>query len=168
MNKLVIYDEMVTAIERCHKTDEVKQIRGKALALEHYARQALNIQAERRAIEVRVRAERRVGQLLAEVERSQGKRTDLTSGGEQPKLEQIRREANISDWQAKQWQRLAKVPQDKFDRALGNTTKKASTTGLIEDEKPVVPVPSRASMLSQNDVCFMDLMRDLTLSWLIG
>ena len=69
--RLVIYDGMVTAIERCHRTDEVKDIRDKAMALEHYARQAHNIEAEKKAIEIRVRAERRAGQLLAEIDRLQ-------------------------------------------------------------------------------------------------
>jgi len=36
--------------------------------LGHYARQAQNIDAERKAIEVRVRAERRAGQLLVKEE----------------------------------------------------------------------------------------------------
>ena len=35
--KLIIYDQMVTAIDRCHRTDEVKQIRDKALALDPQA-----------------------------------------------------------------------------------------------------------------------------------
>lgn len=145
--QLVIYDEMVTAIDRCHRTDEVKQIRDKALALEHYARQALNIQAERRAIEVRVRAERRAGQLLAEVERAKGQRTDITSGHAGPKLTlyaQAKEQAKISDTQAKRWQRLATIPPDKFERKLESTTNKVSTTGLIENEKPIEPVPTRA------------------------
>jgi len=77
---------------------------------------------------------RRAGQLLAEIERSQGKRTDLTSGGEQPKLKQVKRTAKISDWQAKQWQRLAKVPQEKFERKLGDATKKVSLPG--KDQAP--------------------------------
>jgi len=41
MVTLVIYDKMVAAIDRCHRTDEVKEIRDKAMALEQYARQSL-------------------------------------------------------------------------------------------------------------------------------
>ena len=40
-----------------------KDIRDKARAIEVYARQARNVEAERRACEIRLRAERRCGQL---------------------------------------------------------------------------------------------------------
>ena len=59
-------------------------IRDKALALEAYARQALNRDAERKAIEIRIRAERRAGQLLKELKASgtlkEGRRKKLSSG----------------------------------------------------------------------------------------
>jgi hypothetical protein len=48
MTVLVKYDAMCRAIEAAHEVDEVKDIRNKAIA-EHYARQALNIDAERTA-----------------------------------------------------------------------------------------------------------------------
>jgi len=66
MKDLILYDRMITSIALCQKTDQVKNIRDKALALEHYARQATNVDAERQAINVRVRAERRAGELLPE------------------------------------------------------------------------------------------------------
>jgi hypothetical protein len=46
---LVRYDTMCRAIEAAHEVDEVKDIRDKAVALEHYARQAQNTDAERQA-----------------------------------------------------------------------------------------------------------------------
>jgi hypothetical protein len=70
MTEMVRYDAMVQAIVECHKVDDLKEIHNKALALELYARQAKNIDAERKAIEVRIRAERRVGQLLSEMKRT--------------------------------------------------------------------------------------------------
>jgi hypothetical protein len=35
--KLVVYDAMVLAIDKCYKVDEIKDWRDKALALEEYA-----------------------------------------------------------------------------------------------------------------------------------
>lgn len=64
---LVRYDAMVIAIAECHQVDEVKDLRDKAKALEVYAKQARNLDAEHKAAEVRIRAERRCGQLLAEM-----------------------------------------------------------------------------------------------------
>jgi hypothetical protein len=49
--------------------DEVKDIRDKALALQHYAKQAMNLEAERQAIEIRIRAERKAGQLMKEIKK---------------------------------------------------------------------------------------------------
>jgi hypothetical protein len=54
------------AIAAAYAVDEVKDIRDKARAIEMYARQAQNTEAERQAGEIRLRAERRCGQLLAE------------------------------------------------------------------------------------------------------
>ena len=75
---LVHYDAMCRAIEAAHAVDEVKDIRDKALALETYARQAKNIDAEWRACEIRLRAERRAGQLLKEIEKAKGGRPTET------------------------------------------------------------------------------------------
>ena len=72
MKDLVLYNRMISAISHCSKVDEVKDIRDKALALEHYARQATNVDAERQAINVRVRAERRAGELLKGLQKGKG------------------------------------------------------------------------------------------------
>jgi hypothetical protein len=69
-SELVRYDAMCRAIEAAYRVDEVKDIRDKAVALEHYAAQARNVEAERQACEIRLRAERRAGKLLAEREKA--------------------------------------------------------------------------------------------------
>lgn len=70
--QLVKYEAMVLAINECHNVDEVKDIRDKARALEMYARQAKNTDAERKAADVRLRAERRTGELLRDMARAEG------------------------------------------------------------------------------------------------
>lgn len=57
MGSLVRYDAMCRAIESAYAVDEVKDIRDQAIALETYARQAHNVEAERKACEIRLRAE---------------------------------------------------------------------------------------------------------------
>jgi hypothetical protein len=64
---LVRYDTMCRATAACHSVDEVKDLRDKAKALQVYAKQAKNYEAERKAGEIRIRAERRAGELLREM-----------------------------------------------------------------------------------------------------
>ncbi len=64
--QLVRYDAMCRAIQSCEEYDEVKEIRDRAVALEVYAAQAMNMEAERSARVIRIRAERRAGQMLKE------------------------------------------------------------------------------------------------------
>lgn len=133
--ELVKYDAMCTAIQTCHSVDEVTDIRNKAMALEAYAKQAMNTDAERQACAIRLRAERKAGQLLAEKGRKQGNRTDITSGHAEPKssdFQQAKEQACISDTQAKRWQNLSKVPDEEFESALADPKTKPSTSGLIK------------------------------------
>ena len=60
--ELIRYDAMCRAIADAYEVDEVKDLRDKALAIEIYARQARNTEAERQACEIRLRAERKCGQ----------------------------------------------------------------------------------------------------------
>jgi transcriptional regulator with XRE-family HTH domain len=84
----------------------VKDIRDKARAIEVYARQAKNTEAERQACEIRLRAERKAGQLSRELEKAQGHRSDLTLLDRPTKSEALSK-AGISREQAAQWEQLA-------------------------------------------------------------
>jgi len=119
---LVRYDEMCRAIDAAYEVDEVKHVRDKAVALEHYARQAKNVEAERRACEIRLRAERKAGQLLAEMDKGRPKKV---SGD--PTLSDL----GVSRDQSSNWQKLARVPQAEFDAALADQAAMPTTAGII-------------------------------------
>ena len=72
---------MCRAIAETHAIDEVKDIRNKAMALEAYARQAKNFEAEDRCKEIRVRAEHKWGQLYRVGEKAKGAREPGTDRG---------------------------------------------------------------------------------------
>jgi hypothetical protein len=136
---LVRYDAMCRAIAEAHEVDEVKDIRDKALALETYARQAKNIDAEWRACEIRLRAERKAGRLSKELEKAPGARTDLqppaTVAAGSTKQEKLDA-AGITEHQARRWEKLAAVPEDQFEAALAGPTM-PTTNGIIAGaEKP--------------------------------
>ena len=109
---------------------------GKALAFEAYARQAKNTEAERRACEIRLRAERKAGMLLTRMDRAQGKRTDIPTSphaGAKSFREQAE-ESGVSKRQAERWQQLAAVPNDEFEAALAEP-EKPSTASIIKGAK---------------------------------
>lgn len=72
MNQLAIYANAKSAIAEYKTVDQVKDFRDKALAIEAYAKQAQDFELERDAAVARVRAERRCGELLAEMDKSKG------------------------------------------------------------------------------------------------
>lgn len=137
MGELALYDQMVNAIAECARVDEVKEIRDKAAALEAYYRQARNLEAEREAANVRLRAERRAGELLKELARSHGgdhkSAKSLSDDGTliEPSPYADALSANgMSRQTAHRYQSLANVPQDIFDDALAGPDK-ASTNGVL-------------------------------------
>jgi hypothetical protein len=118
---MVKYDAMCQAIVACHTVDEAKDIRDRARAVEVYAKQARNRDAEHKAAEIRIRAERRTGELLIEMKES-GKRRDR--GGDQKStsraatLKTALPDLGITRDQSSKWQDLARIPAEEFEEAI--------------------------------------------------
>lgn len=119
---LVRYDAMVRAIAEAYTVDEVKEIHDKARAAEIYARQAKNIEAERQVCEVRLRAERKAGQLLSGLDKARGAAEPGTNRGltrsDDTTASRTLADMGISKEQSSSWQRLASVPDEDFEAAL--------------------------------------------------
>ena len=74
---LTQFDAARMALAIAKTLDEVKVIHDKSAAIREYARRAQDKQLLIDAAELQVRAERRLGEMLRETARAQGKRTDL-------------------------------------------------------------------------------------------
>ena len=107
------YDAARAALECAHSVDEVKQISNVAAAAQAYARQAQDTDLESMAAEIRLRAERRLGEILGEM-RDAGQRA---AQGRPRKGDPVSRlsELGITRKQAERSQQLASVKAPDFE-----------------------------------------------------
>jgi hypothetical protein len=122
---LVRYDAACRAIAEAKSVDEVKHIRGVAAALRAYAKQAKNRQMEIDAAEIRIRAERRVGEMIA----MQRETVGLAKAGRRPSKEielesnsinsvPTLKQAGIDPNLANRARKLAAIPARQFEQQI--------------------------------------------------
>ncbi len=138
--ELIKYDAMCTAIAECERVDEVKEIRDKSLALQTYFKLSKNYTAERQAIKVRIRAERRAGQLLKESDRATGQETGgkKSLGGRRerpPNQPKTLKEQGITKDESSRFQKLAEVPEALFEEKLNTPYGHPSPVAIIASHK---------------------------------
>ena len=92
--------------------------------MEAYFQQAKNTEAERRACEIRLRAERKAGQLLAKMEKNKGAAAPTRSS-----RATTLKELGVTKDQSSRWQALAGVSEEDFETALAGE-EKPSTNGI--------------------------------------
>src|SRR5262249_34015631 len=117
------YDEACRAIAAAKSVDEVKESHDKAEAMRAYARQAKNRELEVDAAEIRMRAERRLGELIIRqketVGLNAGKRGDRgTRAAPRSDTRPTLAETGIDKKLSSRSQKLAAVTETKFDQLL--------------------------------------------------
>jgi len=137
-SRLAHYSAARKEIQVCAKVDEVKKIMGKAAALRAYAAQAQDVEIEKFAKRIRLRAERRAGELLVEMKASgtrakkgQPRKSNITHDDITSKASKTLDELGVTPNQSSQWQKIAEVPEAKFEK-------------IVESDNP-----SRAAVLSK-------------------
>jgi len=120
MTQLIRYEAARNALQVASTVDEVKDIRDKSEAMAAYARQAKDTELLKWATEIKVRAERRAGQMLAEMPKNPGKLRnsslshDATATAEPPTLDAL----GVTRSDSSRWQKLAAIDEEKFEAAV--------------------------------------------------
>lgn len=118
--QLIKYEAACRALAECKSVDEVKTWADKAAAMQAYGRMAKDKTLEVDAAEIRIRAERRLGEMLADSDLQKGGRPPEKTGrverpvSKQPTLA----DAGISKDLSSRAQKLAAVPEAKFEAEL--------------------------------------------------
>jgi hypothetical protein len=134
---LTKYSAAKKALAEAQRVDEVKDIRDKAMAMRAYAMQAKDRVLIDHATEIRLRAERRAGELLRDMEKNKGARGEGRPkiGGNSkrppkdapPKLSDL----NINKSQSSRWQKLATMSEKDFEEARSPVSSRKHATPLI-------------------------------------
>lgn len=114
--QLMKYEAARTALAEAHRVDEVKDIRDKAEAMAAYARQAKDSDLIQYATEIKVRAERRCGELLATTERHRGGNPNLSN--DSTGCGQTLADMGLTRDESSRYQQLAAMPADHFETAV--------------------------------------------------
>jgi N6-adenosine-specific RNA methylase IME4 len=132
VTELVLFNRARMALEKARTIDEVKDIVDKALAITLYAKVAKDTKLIEDATEIRLRAERRAGEMIAALGERRGRRK--THGETSfPSNEEI----GVTDQQSYLWQKLGALAQEDFERRVAEAQKRAvdSIESTAEERK---------------------------------
>jgi len=137
---LVRYEAARTALAACHSVDEVKDIRDRAEAMAAYARQAKDQELILWATEIKVRAERKCGAMLAEsAERGERHHQGRVQADAKPTT---LGDLGISANQSSRWQSLASMSEEHFEAAVAtakDTAGQVTTAFMLREAAKTKP-----------------------------
>ncbi len=165
--QLTKYEAARNALQIAVTVDEVKDIRDKSEAMAAYARQAKDVELIKWATEIKVRAERRAGQMLAEMPKATGAevRGRDSFGGHivvPPKNDaKTLADLGVTKNESSRWQKLASVSDEQFEHAVsaakevaGEVTTaamlRAAKSQGVEQVEPA-PKPPKPKLLSEDE-----------------
>ena len=115
--ELIHFDAARKAIQKAASVDEAKGIRDKAEALRVYAKQSgRSLEMQNRCAEIKLRAERRAGEILSEMEKNPGARGKGVRSYHHTALKLA--DLGISKVQSHRWQKIAGIPEKEFEAFL--------------------------------------------------
>jgi N6-adenosine-specific RNA methylase IME4 len=166
VGQLALYNTASRALAEAVRVDEAKSIRDKAVAMQVYARQARDRSLIENATELRMRAERRAGELLAEMEKNKGALPGKTGRKGKPVLDPTPKlsDLGVSKTQSSRWQRFAALDVETFESRIISARKKA-LSGLNTVHREIKQRAERAAYKSRiQQGCTVDDLRALAAS----
>lgn len=155
--ELALLEQSKALLAECKTVDEVKSIRDKAEALRQYAKQQGEcLEIQNAAAEIKIRAERRAGELIKVMPKSKGAATPKRTSPEPTRShDEIASAPSLKDMgidhnQASRWQSIASVPEEDFEEHIVEKKKgqkELTSAGLhklaksMEARKPAEPSP---------------------------
>lgn len=149
MGELARYDAACRALAEAWKVDEVKDIRNKALAMQTYAKQANDRVLIDHATDIRLRAEIKAGEMLAEM-RVRGERqkpadaanTKRRHGSNAtPCTRPTLGDLGVTKTQSSRWQKLAALPKAEQEDVIAGAKHKAQVALDVSAKRK--PKPSQ-------------------------
>lgn len=154
MNQLTKYDAARYALSVAVEVDEVKDIRDKAEAMAAYARQAKDTELVKWATEIKVRAERRAGQMLAEMPKQDGGHAKkiVTRSHDVTEFPKSLSEIGITKNESSRWQKLAAVSEEQFEHAVAAAKEVAgevTTAAMLRAAKTDEPKKDKPTKITK-------------------
>ena len=144
--QLVRYEQARTALAAVHSYDEVKDIMDQAERAAVYARQANDSDLIKYATEIRVRAQRRAGEMLAQTEKATGAKgigpIAVTEGNRNQPVPATLEEIGVTKKQSSNWQALASMTEEHFEatvEAAKDTAGEVTTAFMLREAKKGKP-----------------------------
>lgn len=143
-------------LAEARSVDEVKQLRDQAEAMRVYARQAqLGLESQNYAAEIKLRAERRAGELLVEMERwrpemGRPPAAEASQAATHTPSPPTLSDLGITRTQAHRWEAVAAIPEPVFEQHIAETKARgqeltgADVQRLARESRPLSKAPVRA------------------------
>lgn len=149
MDALAKLSAATTALAEAKTLDEIKHILDLAEAARTYARAAkLGLEAQNHAAEIKLRAERKAGEMLGELERGPhggDRHSSSFQSGNLNDYRQVLTENDIAPTTAHRWQTVATLPEEVFEEHIAEVKsngQELTSSGVIriaqEQSKPHV------------------------------
>jgi hypothetical protein len=138
---LTKYDAAKAALDAARSFEDVLAIKDKAEAYKAVARVAKDEETVRWATEIKTRAERMAGEMLLSLNLKPGRPNNGNRESPLPKLAELKVEKADSS----RWQKLAKVPKEKFESEIAaGHVKRAEIVRSVAEPKDIPEPASKA------------------------